>query len=202
MKRFLAATAVTVCLGASAVYAHSALTIRPSDMKDGETKVLTDDDRKITVKREGDKLRVEIDKAGATDKLTIVRDGESVRIERGDGTNAFIYGPGSDGFRRRIVIDGTPLDLDRPHLRERSRDGAAPGERHLIEPFFDRLPRGEAVPHERMQSWFVCPKDRTVLRVPEDAQDKEYKCPVDGTVMEQRRARTFFFESLKDGHDS
>lgn len=205
MKRFLVATAVTVCLSASAVYAHSALTIRPSDMKDGETKVLTDDDRKITVHRDGDKLRVEIDKAGRTESLTIVRDGDSVRIERGDGVSTFVYGPGSDSLRRRIIIDGKPLDLDHPLFRALPRDGSAPRERFNIEPLprFDRLPRGEASPRHKLQSWFVCPKDQTMLRVTEDAEGKEYKCPVDGTVMEERRARGFFFEMQKDdGHDS
>lgn len=207
MKRFLAATAVTVCLGASAVYAHSAMTIRPTDMKDGETKVLTDDDRKITIKRDGDKLHVEIDKAGKTDKLTIIRDGESVRIERADGTHTFVDGSDSDDVRRKIIIDGVPLDLDHPRFRAFPRDGAGDMQFRFREradgdersPRFDRRPRGEGLPRHGASSWFVCPKDKTLLRVPEAAEEKkEYKCPVDGTVMEQRRTRAFYFLNQDD----
>lgn len=43
------------------------------------------------------------------------------------------------------------------------------------------------------QEWFVCPKDHTMLRVPDGKEDQTFKCPVDGTTMEKRTGRGFFF---------
>jgi hypothetical protein len=150
----------------------SALTIRPSDMKDGETKVLVEGSRKITAHREGDAIRLEIEGAGKTKKITIVNGGDGlIRIER-DGSlgHSFVIGPN----RSRIVIDGLP-----------SAEGLAlPELRHL----------------RRNQTWYVCPKDHTTLRVPSSATEgKEiqgYKCPVDGTQMEKKQGHglSFFFD--------
>ncbi len=43
------------------------------------------------------------------------------------------------------------------------------------------------------QTWFVCPKDHTMLRVPEGNEDDSFKCPVDGTQMEKRKGSGFAF---------
>ncbi len=43
------------------------------------------------------------------------------------------------------------------------------------------------------QTWFVCPKDHTMLRVPKGEEDRTYKCPVDGTTMEKRKTHGFSF---------
>src|SRR5437763_170935 len=53
------------------------------------------------------------------------------------------------------------------------------------------MPRFEQM--ERAQTWFVCPKDHAVLRVPEEKADQSWKCPVDGTEMEKRKGRGFAF---------
>ncbi|HYM62540.1 MAG TPA: hypothetical protein VEZ11_16780 [Thermoanaerobaculia bacterium] len=147
----------------------SALTIRPSDMKDGETKVLVEGSRKITVHRDGDAMRVEIEGAGKTKKIVISHDGDGlIRIDR-DGAlgRSMVIGPN----RRKIVIDGLPSakELVIPELR-----------------------------HLRMnQTMYVCPKDHTTLRVPgaatEGKDNPVYKCPVDGTQMEKKQGHGFSF---------
>jgi hypothetical protein len=53
------------------------------------------------------------------------------------------------------------------------------------------MPRFEQMEHA--QTWFVCPKDHTMLRVPEGKADQSWKCPVDGTEMEKRKGRGFAF---------
>jgi hypothetical protein len=45
----------------------------------------------------------------------------------------------------------------------------------------------------RVGTLFVCPKDGTTLRVPEDKKDESFKCPVDGTAMEKKKGRGFVF---------
>ena len=58
----------------------------------------------------------------------------------------------------------------------------------------DRLPRLK--PLHETSTFFVCPNDRTMLRVPEAKKDQTFQCPVDGTKMEKRKGRgfTFFFD--------
>lgn len=165
MKRsWIALCCALLLLTAAAVlYADSSttLSIEPSAMKEGETKSFTDDGRTITVRREGNTMHVRIDSADKTEKLTITREGNQIRMGRMDdgGRHSFVFGP----ERKRIVIDGLPLDeLDKPRQR-------------------------------KLSTWFVCPKDRTMLRVPEEKTGATYKCPVDGTVMEKRKGHGFSF---------
>ena len=173
MKRYaiFAVLLLTLVAGATIVYAaeegsSSRLTISPSDMKDGETKTLVDGDNTITVKRNGDAINVKIEGAGKTRTVTIVRGGDhTIRIQRDGGgrDHSWVIGPD----RPRIMIDG--MDFGTP--------GA-----HLL-PRIDRS----------AQTWFVCPKDHTMLRVPDDKKDDAFKCPVDGTAMEKRKGRGFAF---------
>lgn len=153
----LAVIAVGVAYGADEE-SSSSLVIRPSTMRDGETKTLIDDGRKITVKRNGDAVNIEIEGAGQTRKLTIVKTGDQdivIDPEDSDTRRRVVIGPGSS----RILIDGLP------GLSDKKR------------PF--------------TENWFVCPKDNSMLRVPEAKEDATYKCPVDGTTMERKKGRGF-----------
>lgn len=183
MKRYamFAILLLLVVAGAVAVHAadrHSSsrLTINPSEMKDGETKTFTDEGRKVTVRRDGDTTHVTIEGAEGTKTLSITSDGSDVRIER-DGTE-----------RRRIVIGP-----DRPRILIDGMDFKG----------LEGLPRHEMLPR-KAQTWFVCPKDKTILRVPDDRADEIFKCPVDGTTMEKRKGRGFAFffdDGVFDSHD-
>lgn len=170
MKRFgFGALILVMALGAAvAARAHassaSTITVTPSDMKEGETKSYTDDGRTITIRREGDTTHVKIEGAGETRALSITKKDGSVVIDR-DGVRhrSLIVGP----ERRKIVIDGLPFE-----------DGRLlpPGERRHV-----------------MQTWYVCPKDHTMLSVQDAKEEQSYKCPADGTTMEKRKGRGFSF---------
>ena len=178
MKRTWIALACAALLAGGALYAESSstLTVTPSEMKDGETKTFTDNGRTITVDRKGDTTTVRIEGADKTEKLTITRDGNRITIGRldSDGARSLVIGP----ERRRIVIDGVPMDG------------------------FENLPRFHKFPAQKATTFFVCPKDQTTLRVPEEKSEETFKCPVDGTEMEKRKGRgfTFFFDD--DSFDS
>ena len=43
----------------------------------------------------------------------------------------------------------------------------------------------------RNDAWFVCPKDHAMLRVPEPKEGDSFRCPVDGSTMEKRKAPAF-----------
>ena len=140
---------------------RTTVTIKPSSMKDGETKTFTEDGRKITIRRDGDSVNVQIDGAGQTRSVVITSSqGGDVVIRHGDHAERpyIIAGPRVP----RVRVHGAPLS-------------EAP--RRL----------------QKVDSWFVCPKDKTMLRVPEGKDEKEYKCPVDGTVMEKKKGRGFGF---------
>jgi hypothetical protein len=181
MKKLLTLLAVLLCLGAVSAFAHSALTIKPSEMKDGETKVLTDDGRTVSVKREGDTIHVTIAGADKSEKLTITRDGGGFKIDGGDGkARTWVYGVGPERFRNRIMIDGSTIDLD--------GDG----------------PKLRMLPRKAAQNWYVCPNDKSMLRVPDDADEKkEFLCPVDGAKMEKKSGRgfAFFFDDSERNHE-
>ena len=174
MKRYqvVLACLVVLALGAAGLYAAGStmVVIEPADMKDGDKKTVIDDGRTITVERDGDKTHVTIEGADDTKKLTITREGDQIRIGRdADGTmRNFVIGPG----RRNIVIDGLSF-----------------GD-------FEGIPLVKPLRPNTMHSYFVCPKDKTLLRVPEGKDDATYKCPVDGTVMDKKRSRgfTYFFD--------
>jgi hypothetical protein len=133
------------------------LTVNPSEMRDGETKTIMDDGLTITVRREGDTTRIDMEGAGQTEGLSITRDGRRIRIGRhGDGSRSIIISPG------RV----------------------------------ERLPLFRSIPGGKSQTFFVCPKDQSMLRVPDDKSGETYRCPVDGSTMEKRRGRgfTLFFD--------
>jgi hypothetical protein len=171
-RRTLLAIACATVLIATAAHAgnsSSTLTVKPSEMKDGETKTIVEDGKTITVRRDGDTTHVKIEGAGTTEALTITREEGQITIgrEEGGGRRTLVVGP----ERERIVIRGLDLDeLDMPRFR--------------------------ALPERGPQTFFVCPKDKTTLRVPKENSEQEFKCPVDGTPMERRKGHgfTFYFD--------
>ena len=183
MKRF-AFFAILVMFAAGAVFAverhssSSTFTINPSEMKDGETKSFTDDGRTVTVRRDGNTTHVTIEGAKGTRTLTITNDDGEIHID------------GSDGLLRRKIVLG-----DGPKIWVEGGEGFKKFEG--LAPFDQMLPR-------KATTWFVCPKDKTIMRVPEEKADQTFKCPVDGTVMEKKKNRgfTFFFDDgTFDSHD-
>jgi biopolymer transport protein ExbD len=174
MKRYTLFAVLLLFIVTAAWAASSRITINPSEMKDGETKTFTDDDRKVTVKRDGDTTHVTIEGAKGTRTLSITSAGGDIRIER-DGTE-----------RRKIVIDGDR----RPRV------------------LIDGMDVMHFAPHEMLprkaQTWFVCPKDKAMLRVPEEKADESFKCPIDGTTMEKKKGRGFAFffdDGAFESHD-
>ncbi len=124
-------------------------------------------------------------KAGET--KTIIDDGKTISVTRdGDKTVVKIDDAGKtevltitrQGDRIRITHDG-----------ENFRS-------FIVNPDTFKLPKTLIKPQQRTQTWFVCPKDHTMMRVPADKADQTFKCPVDGTTMEKRKGRgfTFFFD--------
>ena len=157
MKRRLLWTLPVILLFGLAVYASTAFTINPSEMKSGETKKLVDGDRTVTVTRNGDALDIRIEGGATSENLTITRGGDGFRIERG-GTHAWVMPPMPDTRSFHV-----------PTIRQ------------------FRFNTG------RTQTWFVCPKDHTMMRVPTAKSDVTFKCPIDGTTMEKRKGSGFAF---------
>jgi hypothetical protein len=159
-----------VLLIAGAAWAGSTITVTPSDMKSGETKTFQDGEQKISISRSGDDVDIKIEGAGETKRITVSKANDgSVRIWRDGallpGFRSLVVGP----ERKRIVIDGVPVVPEFDHFRE--------------------LPQ----PQRKQQTWFVCPKDHTLMAIPDAKEDQTYKCPVDGTVLEKKKGRGFSF---------
>src|SRR5688572_12012006 len=107
----IAAFLALILIGAVTLSAQedsSSLVIKPNAMRDGETKTFIDDGKRISIRRDGDALKIEVEGADQTRRLTIVKTGEGeITIDReGDGEGRRriqMIGPGS-----RILIDGFP----------------------------------------------------------------------------------------------
>jgi len=126
-------------------------------------------------------------------KVTVKKDGDTthVTIEGAKGTKTLtitndgsdIRIDGADGTRRKIVVGP-----DRPRVLIDGMD-------------FQHFGPHEMLPH-KMQTWFVCPKDKAMLRVPEEKADETFKCPIDGSTMEKRKGRGFAFFYDDDAFES
>jgi len=117
---------------------------------------------------------------------TLTDDGTTIKVTRdGDAMNIKIEGAGES---RTITVtrggDGD-IRIDRDGRRGRLR---------IVTP--DVVVPPVHVPrfHEsHFGTIYVCPKDGTTLRVPEDSKEKEFKCPVDGSTMEKKKGKGFSF---------
>ena len=121
---------------------------------------------------DGDKT-ITVKKAGDSVDIRIEGAGKTRTITlNNSGGNISIFK--GDGLGFRTITGGEPkilIDRELPHFEQMGRS----------------------------LSWFVCQKDHTMLRVPEDKADQTWKCPVDGTTMEKKKARAFaFFEDRED----
>jgi hypothetical protein len=165
MKRFLIPAAVLALLGSGVVYGDG--TTRDSaTLKRGESKTFVQDGQTIHVSRDGDSIDVSIESGGRTRRITIDNGGDGdIRIDR-DGDDTITIDPGSRSHRRIVVNRGALEDI-----------------------------LGRSLPTRRIHAdnWFVCPKDHTLLRVPEGKEDQTFTCPIDGTAMEKQKSRMFVF---------
>lgn len=119
--------------------------------------------------------------------ISVTRNGDTMNIKiqgAGETKNLSIT---RDGRDVRISRDGQQFRTFRvPNADGRQRI-IINGDRPI------HMPRGHA------NTWYICPKDNTTLRVPDGKDDAEYKCPVDGTKMEKHKGRGYMF--LLDGKD-
>jgi hypothetical protein len=123
-----------------------------------------------TIVDDGKTIRITRD--GDRMKIVVETDGKKskeITVEGDDDDDDFDFDVPRHGHSRHIIINGRPLSeiLDIPMMRGR---------------------------HD---AWFVCPKDHAMLRVPEPKEGNTFKCPVDGTKMEKRKAPAFsvFFDN-------
>jgi len=119
---------------------------------------------------------------------TLVDGDRTIKVTR-DGDDLTIKIEGAGKTRTITIANGASGDVtisrDGHHFRIPDGDFVPP------RIFIDRSEIERKLLRPHAQSLFICPKDHTVLRVPEDQADKTYKCPVDGTTMEKKKARGF-----------
>lgn len=129
------------------------------------------------------KLTIEPSAMKDGETKTLVDGEKTITVRKsGDAVDIKIEGAGKT---RTITLNNSGANISI------SRDGMAykliPGEPRVL---IDKQ-LGQVSP--RAQTWFVCPKDHTMLRVPEEKAGETWKCPVDGTTMEKKKGRGFAF---------
>lgn len=123
---------------------------------------------------------------------TLVDGDATITLKRsGDNLDVNIQGAGKT---QHVVIkrdDGT-IVIERNGVRRKIEMPDMEIPRFEMPPM-PKLVMPEPPMRHMRQTWFVCPKDHTMLRVPTDKSNESYKCPVDGTKMEKRRGAAFEF---------
>lgn len=128
--------------------------------------------------------------------VTSVVDGATVTVTReGDARRVVIERPGR---RDEVTIhrDGEKLQIGTGRRGESFMvptpriivDGIAI-EPFITDMFMSRRPRAKV---------YVCPNDRTELRLPHMKHDGDFKCPLDGTLMRPARDPEYFLLELSN----
>ena len=131
------------------------------------------------------KLTIESSQMKEGETKTLVDGDKTITVHKsGDNLDIKIEGAGKT---RTITLNNSGGNIS----IFKDGDGMAfrtiPGEpRVLLDEHFKRMA-------PKSQTWFVCPKDHTILRVPDDKAGDTFKCPVDGTTMEKRKGHGFAF---------
>lgn len=115
-----------------------------------------------------DSVRVTIRRDGEVRHVTVERLGirNEYKLERVNGVLELTWKDVAQGLvfsPHRILVDGVTLD------------GSLP------------VPSPDL---RKKATYYICPKDQTMLRVPHSDHDGEFQCPVDGTPMKPSAGRT------------
>lgn len=163
--KFGALAALTIAATALMADELASIVVRPSAMKQGEMKAMVDDGRKVSIERRDNTVEVIIEGAAALDRLEVTREGREIRVVRGES------GP-SDDERKVTVIGpgGTGISIGLPG-REKKDEGKTS--------------------EKSEETWYVCPKDSALLKVPSATDKSTFRCPIDGTTMERRKGRAY-----------
>ena len=151
------------------LFATGAIDVNTSKLADGVTETFSEGSRLVAVHRSGDTTTVRVQEGDRVDTVSITRQGANLSIGHSD-----------NGAERRFIV------VDRPKVVVDGID---------LEPWLtggvDSPPASQPDAKKRKPravDYFVCPKDSSVLAVPDSPQGAMYKCPVDGTSM-RRTAR-------------
>lgn len=162
-----AVAALTIAATALMAEELSSIVVRPSAMKQGEMKAMVDDGRKVSIERRDDMVEVVIEGAAALDRLEVTREGREIRVARGES--------GTSEDERKVTVigpGGAGISIGLPG-REKKDEGRTS--------------------EKSAETWFVCPKDSALLKVPSATEKSTFRCPVDGTAMERRKGRAYSF---------
>ena len=122
------------------------------------------------------------------DTKTFTDDGSTITLRRdGDSIDVRIEGAGSTKSLTITRADGD-ITIDRDGIKRMIVIGH---ERFQFNTMPHVMPK-----IGKEQTWYVCPKDHTMLRVPDGKDSDTFKCPLDGTTMEKRKGHgfTMFFD--------
>ena len=138
----------------------------------------------------GTKLTIEPSQMKDGETKTLVDGDKTITVHKsGDNLDIKIEGAGKT---RTITLNnaGGDISIFRDGMAMKSFTMDKP--RILLDEHFEKM-------GPKAQTWFVCPKDHTMLRVPEEKAGETWKCPVDGTTMEKKKGRGFAFFFDEEG---
>lgn len=140
------------------LFAIQPIDIDTTKLENGKHYAYAAGERRVAVAKENDATTINVVSGQRVDTLIVRQmNGKTVISHTSNGMAP-----------PRATADSTPVIVDGLNI-EAFLGGDEVMERGLADAGF--------------ASYFVCPKDRAMLRVPNAPRDAMYKCPVDGTVM-------------------
>ncbi len=124
--------------------------------------------RRVTVEKLADETIVRVEEGERLDTVTLHRGGRITRSDNGK------MRPFTVLDRPHVIVDGFDLE---PFI---TGGQGEPQDDGLTSP----TPRPDTLKPGPTR-YYLCPKDQSMLRVPNAPRDATYKCPVDGTVMRE-----------------
>ena len=150
------------------LFATTPIVIDSSNLAPGRVVVHEGGARKVAAYREGNTVTVRVEEGKRVDTITIKNEDGKLSIGRGsNGEPRKLLGLD----RQPVIVDG--IDLE-PFLASDSFGTSAAAEPQVIPAPQPRADR---------PSYYICPRDETMVRVKAGRGPAELKCPLDGTVM-------------------
>jgi hypothetical protein len=152
------------------LFATSPIVFDTTKLADGAADVRVEGSRKVSVSRSGDTVAVTVTEGKRVDTVTLTRQASGqLSIGRSDNGAPRQLLPLD---RRPVIVDG--LDLEPFLAGNFIGQQTTPAPRNVTPPSAQK---------DQRPTYYVCPKDETMVRVRPGRGPAELLCPLDGTPM-------------------
>jgi hypothetical protein len=154
------------------LFATAAIEVNTGKLAEGAVETFTSGSRQVAVHKSGDTTTVRVQEGERVDTVTLTRAGDG-KLSIGRSDNGVV--------RRFIVVDRPKVVVDGIDLEPYLMDSMAAAPQSKVVPLPAPMPQQKPTPGDR--TYYVCPKDATIVVTPTPSATGRLLCPVDGTPL-------------------